>query len=58
MTQEDYYKALDAWISDIRKIHGMLRYYLHIEPYDLELWEWAHRYVELEWIRIKESKTS
>lgn len=56
LTQEEYYKALYQWISSIRKVHGAIRYYLKLEPYDMELWEWAHRFRELEWIRKEESK--
>jgi hypothetical protein len=33
----------------------MLRYYLKIEPYDLDLRTWAMRIVELEWIRKEEA---
>lgn len=34
----------------------MLRYYLKVEPYDMDYFEIGCRWAELEWIRKEESK--
>lgn len=36
----------------------MLRYYLKVEPYDMDYWEIGYRYAELEWIRKEENKAN
>ena len=58
LSEEKYMRLLFEWIEEFRKINISLQYYLHINPYELELNEWARKVKELEWIRQEEAKAN
>jgi hypothetical protein len=57
ITQEEYYRRLIEWVDNKRKTNALLRYYLHIDPYALDLRTWAMRVIELQWVREEEANT-
>lgn len=50
-------RLLFEWVEEFRKINISIQYYLHLNPYELELNEWARKVKELEWIRQQEAQT-
>jgi hypothetical protein len=46
------------WTTWLRQTNMGLRYYLQIDPYDLEVGEWGRRVVELTWFKQQQSKSN
>lgn len=58
ISEEEYYRRLLEWVDGKRQTNALIRYYFHIEPYDLELETWARRVIELHWVRTEEAKNN
>lgn len=55
--ESEWCKRLFEWVSNIRKSNIGISYFTSINPYSLEVNEWARRVKELEWLRKEQSKT-